>query len=173
MQDRTAGYKSYGEPVKTGKTNHIPVSNKPIDNWITKQDGANPGKNVIDTGYKIVVQDRKIITGSCGDFVNAIFNAAGYSEGKRYFVFKSKIEGPYADANLLEPGDWVMHRNIEYGNIEHNSIFIKWTNKEKNIAMTLDYVGRGKYVMGKYSEHDLSKVFCIVRALNLKKYRLF
>jgi hypothetical protein len=122
-----------------------------------------PGQEVLAAGHRIAVVEKKVIQGSCWDFVNAVYHAAGFPERDRVPVFLGKQAGPYADPSTIQPGDWVMHRNLEYGEIEHSSIFVQWLDSERFVALTLDYAGMNRTVPGRYSEHRYGKVFAILR----------
>ncbi len=135
---------------------------KPYPSPILRESG-DPGENILRTGNSLVYEEERIITGSCWDFVDAVYNAAGYPDGRRHQVFKGKQEGPYADPNALKAGDWVMHWNVEHGRITHSSIFVEWSDRDRKIATTLDYAGRNKNITARYSRHEYSKIFCILR----------
>ena len=110
-------------------------------------------------------------TGGYWDFVDAVYNCAGYPEKLRTVVFQSKEneKGPYLeDWDIIQPGDWIMHTNVDYRSregITHSAIFVSWKDKEQKIAITLDYVGENRCETAHYSEHDLTEVYCIYRAM--------
>ena len=126
---------------------------------------GEPGSKVVAAGYRIACEEKRIIKGSCWDFVNVVYNEAGYPQKWRTTVFEGKREGPYADPDLLKPGDWVMHWNLEYTkvNYEHSSIFVEWKDREGRVAKTLDYAGLDRLVPGKYTYHSYLKIFGITR----------
>ena len=124
---------------------------------------GNPGQKIIKAGEFIAFEKKRVILGSCWDFINAVYNEAGYTENKRVVVFKGSQNGPYANPGELKAGDWVMHINIEFNNVEHSSIFIRWVDRGRKIAKVLDYAGMNKAQPGGYDEHTYSKIFCIVR----------
>jgi hypothetical protein len=135
------------------------------------QTAATPGKE----GEKILAIGRKIVAngtygwGSCWAFVNAVYDCAGYLDTKtkkcRATVFQGDEKEPYLkDMNRIKPGDWIMHINNEYSGREHSSIFMSWDKKEQKIANMLDYMGGDNCATGKPSQHELTKVFKIIRA---------
>jgi hypothetical protein len=124
---------------------------------------SDAGKIVLATGYRIAFEEKRVVTGSCWDFVNAVYDAAGFPGPDRATVFLGSQEGPYADPAVLQPGDWVMHRNLEFGEIEHSSIFVQWIDRENCVARTLDYAGMNRNVTARLSEHRYAKVFAILR----------
>ena len=160
--------KSYGERIKEHQGS-LNVSKRSVPSESSQFAGIEPGERVLKTGYKMAFEDKKVICGSCWDFVDAVYYSAGFPEEKRYEVFKGKTEGPYADVNLLKPGDWVMHINLEFGNVEHSDIFVKWADRGSNIALVLDYAGMNRMETGKERKHDLSKIFGIVRPSEIGK----
>ena len=127
--------------------------------------GGNPGQKVLRTGQKLAIDRKIIIIGNCWDFVNAVFIEAGYPQGKRKIIFQGSTKGPYADPELLKPGDWVMHINMEYNGVDHSSIFVRWVDRGRHIAKVMDYAGMNKVQPGGYDEHAYTKIFCILRAV--------
>jgi hypothetical protein len=131
---------------------------------------GTPGERVLAIGDKIVALGTRR-GGACWDFVNAVYNCAGYTERRRTVVFGSaeNEKGPYlADVDIIQPGDWIMHINFDYRSrpgITHSAIFVSWKDKEQKKAITLDYVGEKRCDAGHYSEHTLTKVYCIYRAI--------
>lgn len=121
------------------------------------------GKKVLNTAYRMAFVEKKVFSGSCYDFINAAYNQAGFTAKLRKTVFSGSRKGPYADINLFRPGDWVMHINLEFHSVEHSVIFVRWKDKARKIAVTLDYAGMKRREPGKYRDHDLSKVFRLIR----------
>lgn len=133
------------------------------DNPKTIREVKDPGLKVLMVGQEVAFVQKELVVGSCWDFVNMIYNNAGYPSKKRKTVFHSQKSGPYADINQIRVGDWIMMLNQEFNNVEHSCIFVKWVDKFNKIAMTLDYVGMKRHELGKYDQHNLSKVFAILR----------
>lgn len=132
------------------------------------QTKATLGKRILAIGEKIVANGTRR-QGACWDFVNAVYNCAGYPEKWRTTVFggeEYKEKGPYLkDVNIIQPGDWIMHHNLEYGGVEHSAIFVFWIDKEQKSAITLDYVGKTQCDAGHYKPHRLTEIYCIYRAI--------
>ncbi len=126
--------------------------------------GQGPGRTVLSVAKKMVYLERKIVKGSCWDWVDAVFNRAGYPVKKRSTVFKGDEGGPYADVSVLRPGDWVMHYNLEYPPYTHSSIFVRWLDRKALVAEAFDYSGQDKEVPGKLAKHCYAKAFGILRA---------
>jgi hypothetical protein len=142
-----------------------------------------PGERILAVGGKIVDSGIQRV-GNCGEFVEAVYNCAGYREecqpnlsGRcRFNVFGSEGNkgGPYLEKwDIIRPGDWIMYINLEYdetGGTTHSTIFVCWIDKEKKIARTLNFVGKDKMGRdrpgaGEYAPRTLTKVYCIRRAV--------
>jgi hypothetical protein len=126
-------------------------------------EAPDPARAVLSEGRKWVFEERGIIRGSCWDFVNEIFRRTGHVSNNRSIVFKGAVNGPYADPDLIRPGDWIYHRNYSYRNIPHSAIFIGWVDRDRRIAYTLSYAGEGRRSVARYLQYDLRKVYQIVR----------
>lgn len=122
-----------------------------------------PGQKVLATGRRLVWVEKKLYRSNCYVFVDAVYTEAGYPKARRKTVFRGGAYGPYADVDMLRPGDWVMHINHEFHGVGHSSIFVTWIDKESKLAMTLDHAGLYRVRPGKYREHRLSSVFCVIR----------
>jgi hypothetical protein len=132
------------------------------------QPQGTSGERVLAIGDKIVDSSTRR-QGACWDFVDAVYNCAGYKERAAIFGRIENVKGPYLeDVNMIQPGDWIMHINFDYRSrpgVTHSAIFVSWKDKEQKIAKTLDYVGEKRCEAGHYSEHTLTKVYCIYRAI--------
>ncbi len=134
------------------------------------QPKGTPGERILAIGDKIVDSGTRR-KGACWDFVNAVYNCAGYQGKLRTAIFgrTESEKGPYLeDRDMIQSGDWIMHINFDYrpqAGITHSAIFVRWKDKEKMTAITLDYVGEKRCEAGHYSEHTLTKVYCIYRAI--------
>ncbi len=124
---------------------------------------GSSGAKVVETGQRLSFDEKRIFRGSCWDFVTGVYEAAGYPEGKREVVFRRQGNGPFADPAILRPGDWVLHYNLEFGNVDHSSIFVDWVDRGQAMARTLDHVGMNRPEPGRYRNHRMTKVFMIMR----------
>lgn len=122
-----------------------------------------PGDRVVATGERMCFSNREIIVGSCWDFVDAVYARAGFPEGERFALFVRKPDGPYAVDALLVRGDWMMFYNHEYGEVPHSAIFIRWVDRAKTLARTLEYVGMRRARPGGYGDHVVTQIFTILR----------
>jgi len=108
--------------------------------------------------------------GGCWHFVKAVYDCAGYLTRQVYPPDrKCDRNGPYlAETGILQPGDWIMHINMEYRQsegIDHSAIFVRWTDEDAKNAYMLDYVGNDLCAQPGYKQHALSKVYCVMRAV--------
>jgi hypothetical protein len=121
-----------------------------------------PGGRVLAAAIAMV-NEKVVVVGACWDFVNAVYDRAGFTAKKRETLFHQPETGPFADPGLLKPGDWVMYRNLPYGEIGHSAIFVEWIDFNKRSALTIEYVGGNRREPGQYREADLTKVWGVVR----------
>lgn len=125
----------------------------------------SPGEKVLETGFKMALLEKVIIKGSCWDYINEVYRRSGFGD-KKETIFHSKKSGPYAAAQLVQPGDWVYHVNHQYNNIEHSAIFVCWKDFKKRIAITLSYAGMNRNLPGKYGEYQLNSIYSIFRPVS-------
>jgi hypothetical protein len=125
-----------------------------------------PGRTILETGRYMALEEKTIVKGSCWTWVNEVFNRSGFAKSKE-IVFKSKKTGPYADLNLIEPGDWLYYINYSYRGTEHSGIFVYWKDFENKKAVVLSYGGRNRKEPGRYLIYDLKSVYYITRAADL------
>jgi len=131
------------------------------------EQGANEtGRKILVAGREMAVEKEEIIRGSCWDFIHAVYNRAGYPNDRtsRVTVFKgTKEKGPYANARLIQPGDWLYYVNHSYNGIEHSGIFVKWLDVASRNALVLSYGGEKRNETARYQSFDLSNVYNIIR----------
>jgi hypothetical protein len=110
------------------------------------------------------IENKKIVKGSCYDFVQAVYAAAGFKEGKqRQKIFKTNVKGPFADIALVQSGDWLYYHHTYSEVVEHSSIFVTWLDYESRAALVLDYPGGNRVEPGRYRVSDLYKLWGIHR----------
>jgi hypothetical protein len=126
-------------------------------------DATPSGKKVLSIGRTMVYDEKKIVKGSCWDYIHEVYNRAGYPIADRKTVFKSKKKGPYADIDMIQPGDWLYYINHSYHGVEHSGIFVYWKDKKNKIGVTLSYGGQNRNEPGRYKEYDLRSVYNIMR----------
>ncbi len=131
------------------------------------EESANDtGRRILSAGREMAVEKEEVIRGSCWDFINAVYVRAGYPNDRtsRVTVFKgTKEKGPYARADLIQPGDWLYYINHSYNGIEHSGIFVRWLDFASRNALVLSYGGEKRNETARYLPYDLSNVYNIIR----------
>ncbi|MCI5221629.1 MAG: hypothetical protein D3924_02845 [Candidatus Electrothrix sp. AR4] len=148
----------------TGKAKAV-YGKKNINAILGAERKATPyALNVLRTGRKMTLENKEIIRGGCWDYVNSVYLRAGYPSGKRKVIFKgSKDKGPYANAALIQPGDWLYYINHWYRGIGHSAIFVDWIDLDKKQGLMLSYGGEGRREPARYMAYDLNNVYNITR----------
>jgi len=126
-------------------------------------------KNIPSSSYLILslaleeMKNKRIIKGSCWEWVNYLYNKAGYTDKNRKVIFSSKKTGPYVNPLLIMPGDWIMFKNQTLSDIEHSGLFVEWIDFDKKSALIISYVGQNKDAVPKFKEYDITKTFYVIR----------
>lgn len=121
------------------------------------------GREVLQSARRMI-KNNEIVLGSCWDYIDAIFMKAGFPQNRRMTIFKSKLQGPYVDEVLIEPGDWLYFMNHSYNNVEHSSVFVAWSDFATKQAVMISYAGGNQARPARYKIYDLSSVYNIMRA---------
>lgn len=124
------------------------------------------GRAVLETGRKMVLYEHAVVRGSCWDYANTIYTRAGYENPvtDRHVVFKGTHKGPFANPELIKPGDFLSHINHAHHRSVHSAIFVGWHDFEQQQALMLSYAGEYRTQPARYKVYDLSNVYQIVRA---------
>lgn len=141
----------------------------PLEEILNKaEEGATPeGRKVLETARSMIAK-KEIVVGGCWDFINAVFNRAGFGEKHRETIYKSKLQGPFLDDDLIQAGDWLYFVNHSYNDIEHSAIFVAWIDKEKKEALMVNYVGEKKKKPAFYKKFIIDEVYNVIRAVSLE-----
>ena len=121
------------------------------------------GRLILFKGREMTVINAEILPGGCWDYINHVYNRAGFPTNKRKNIYRSVKAGPYADVELIQYGDWLYYVNHSYGGVEHSAIFVDWVDKENKQALMLSYGGEKRQQPARYLVYDLSSVYQIVR----------
>lgn len=167
--ERTTYYSKDVPRSKLGEADHASDFSPPavsVDSLLAYtakcgKDGT-PGGKVLAAAYELIAANT-IIRGSCWDWINLAYKNAGFTEKNRKSVFSGKESGPYANPYDLKPGDWIMFKNLTYGESGHSGIFLFWIDAERRSAMVVGYVGEGRARVGDFREHDITYLFGVVR----------
>ncbi|RWX50739.1 hypothetical protein VU01_10344 [Candidatus Electrothrix marina] len=121
---------------------------------------------VLQIGREMSLENRELVLGGCWNYVDTVYNRAGYTGEQRRVVFQRGEEtGQYADQEMIRPGDWLFYISHDYREARHSAIFIDWINYEKHIGLMLSYGGEERGEPARYSAYNLSRVYNIVRPL--------
>ena len=121
------------------------------------------GRKILEAS-RSMISNQEIIPGACWNYINSVYNRAGYTSNQRVIIFKSKLQGPYINTDRIEAGDWLYFVNHSYGEIEHSAIFVAWTDEEKKIALMVSYAGGNQKKPAIYKEYTLSNIYNVIRA---------
>ena len=142
------------------------VQKSPLEQKLdeAEQKATPQGRQVLQTGRQMALVSGEIIQGGCWDYANSIYNRAGYKK-HRETVFKGdKDYGPYADASLIQHGDFLYYVNHSYGDVEHSAIFVDWLDYHTKTALMLSYAGEHRRQPARYKPYELTNVYQIIRA---------
>lgn len=118
-------------------------------------------REVISTARKMALNERTIIQGGCWDYLNEVFKRAGVT---RDTVHKGAYrQGPYANSESIEVGDWLYYINHGYNGVEHSGLFVGWVDESAKQALILSYAGESRREPARYRVYDLSNVYQIMR----------
>lgn len=124
---------------------------------------ASPGGRKVLVKSRSMVEDGEILKGGCWDFINEVYNRAGFPAKKRATVYRTKKSGPFADQKKIQPGDWLYFINHSYKKIDHSGMFVSWVNFENKVALIMSYAGEKRRTPARYQNYDLTNVYSIIR----------
>jgi hypothetical protein len=142
------------------------VQKSPLEQQLDEAENkaTPPARKVLQTGRQMALVNGEIIRGGCWDYANTVYTRAGYKK-HRQTVFKgAKRQGPYADASLIQHGDFLYYVNHSYGDVEHSAIFVDWLNYPSKTALMLSYAGEHRRQPARYKPYELTNVYQIIRA---------
>ncbi len=137
----------------------VSCASRPVVMEQSSNDGA---ERILDLSSSMIA-NQEIVIGGCWDYINTVYDRAGYSSNRRLTAFKSKFKGPYYNSDKIKPGDWLYFVNHSYRDIEHSAIFVRWVDKDKKIALMVNYLGENKRVPATYKEFHIDKVYNVIR----------
>ena len=124
---------------------------------------ATPEGLAVLKASRSMISGEEVVVGSCWDFIDAVFDRAGFPSKQRITAHKGSYSGPFADNRTIQPGDWLYFINHSYEEVEHSGIFIGWSDDTYTEALVSSYAGGNKPVPGRYRLYDLSHVFNVIR----------
>ncbi len=111
-----------------------------------------------------MISNQDLVVGGCWNYINAVYDRASYPAKSRTTVFKSKFHGPYAQSDIIQPGDWLYFVNHSFSESEHSAIFVAWIDQDRKEALMVNYVGGNKRKPGTYKRFILDQVYSVFRA---------
>lgn len=123
------------------------------------------GRRILEVSDEMIVK-KVIIKGACWDFINGVYNKAGFPDQKRITTFKSKLHGPYLkdfNDDAIQPGDWLYFVNHSFNDIEHSAIFVGWTDESTHEALMVTYVGGNQKKPAFYRRYILDNIYNVTR----------
>ncbi len=143
----------------------IPVGNEMYEDILNQAESQASlgGKKILEISRSMIAA-QEIIIGGCWNYINTVFDRAGYTKALRETAFKSKLKGPYVKDEAILPGDWLYFVNHSYGETEHSAIFVAWTDEEKKEALMVSYEGEGRKKPAIYKKYILTHIYNIIRS---------
>lgn len=123
---------------------------------------SDPGIHSILTARQMMASDERI-QGSCYAYLSEVYARAGQSGWRnRTIVYRQGRTGPYADLDLIRPGDWLYI--VTGPNSVHSVMFVRWEDRARGYARTISHPGwfAGPHP-GRESSYDVSQTYRIIR----------
>ncbi len=126
---------------------------------------SDPGVHSILTARQMMASGERI-QGSCYAYLSEVYARAGHSSWrKRTIVYRQGRTGPYANLDLIRPGDWLYI--VTGPNSTHSVMFVGWSDRARGYARTISHPGwfAGPHP-GRESSYDVSQTYRIIRPTN-------
>jgi hypothetical protein len=122
---------------------------------------AAPGAQRVLDATRTMLDEDTIVLGSCFTWVEALFHRAG---GVQHEVYRgSRHSGPYAEAAVLLPGDWVFFLNRGFEDVTHSAVFVAWVDEPSRVALMVSYPGGRRQEPGRFGTYELTGVYRVMR----------
>lgn len=129
---------------------------------------ADPGRHVILTARGMMARN-ETVRGSCYAYLSEVFSRAGHEGWRtRTIVHRSGREGPYANLDLIRPGDWLYIVNHPESTPvgTHSVLFVGWEDRARGYARVIEHSGWGAGASaGQERGYDISRTYRIVRPI--------
>jgi hypothetical protein len=125
----------------------------------------DPGMHSILTARRMMASGERI-QGSCYKYLSTVYERAGHrSWRKRRIVYREERDGPYADLDLVRPGDWLYIVNDPQRTPvgTHSVMFVRWTDRARGYASVISHPGWGAPHTGAQRTYDISRTYRIIR----------
>lgn len=120
------------------------------------------GRRVLEASRNMI-SEQELHIGGCWNYINAVYDRAGFPSKQRETVYKSKFNGPYVKSDVIQAGDWLYFVNHSFSESEHSAIFVAWIDEGKKEALMVNYVGGNKKKPGTYKRFILDEVYNVFR----------
>ena len=127
---------------------------------------ADPGRNVVLTARGMIARG-ETMHGSCYAYLSEVFHRAGNDGWRtRSVVYEAGPNGPYANLDLIRPGDWLYIVNdpdrTPVGT--HSVLFVGWEDRAQGYARTISHPGWGAgEASGRESTYYITRTYRIIR----------
>lgn len=130
----------------------------------------DPGRNVILTARQMMARN-DVVQGSCYRYISEVFARAGHTGWRtRRVVYQGRRTGPYADLDLIRPGDWLYIVNhperTPVGT--HSVLFVGWQDRARGYARVIEHSGWGAPSAGQERGYDVSRTYRITRPIRAR-----
>lgn len=126
----------------------------------------DPGRHVILTARGMMARG-ETVRGSCYAYLSEVFDRAGHDGWRtRTIVYQAGPNGPYADLDLIRPGDWLyIVNNPDSTPVgTHSVLFVGWEDRANGYARTISHAGWAAGASpGRESHYDISRTYRIIR----------
>jgi hypothetical protein len=109
-----------------------------------------------------------VVRGSCYRYIDRVFDDAGHDGWReRTQVFRGSRNGPYADLDLIQPGDWLYIVNHPESRPvgTHSVLFVAWEDRANGYARVWSYVGGSQDRPADLVGYDVTRTYGIQRAI--------
>jgi hypothetical protein len=126
----------------------------------------DPGRHVILTARGMMSRG-ETVRGSCYAYLSEVFERAGHEGWRtRTVVYQAGPNGPYADLDLIRPGDWLYIVNDPDSTPvgTHSVLFVGWEDRASGYARTISHAGWAAGASpGRESHYDVTRTYRIIR----------
>lgn len=131
-------------------------------------EATEAGLRVVQTAERMIEEGR-VVRGSCYRYIDAVFDTAGYRGWRRRTtVFRGPRNGPYANLDLIQPGDWLWIVNYPDQTPvgTHSVLFLGWEDRAAGYARVVSYVGRSENRPADVTTYDVTRTYSIQRPVD-------
>ncbi len=126
----------------------------------------DPGRHVILTARSMMARG-ETVQGSCYAYLSEVFDRAGHDGWRtRAVIHQAGPRGPYADLDLIRPGDWLyIVNNPDSTPVgTHSVLFVGWEDRASGYARTISHAGWAAGASpGRESSYDITRTYRIIR----------